>query len=77
MVQSSSLEEKPKKYRCKSEAMALRLYGLPKIHKDNVPLHPIISEIGTATYSLAKHLSLLFQPYIGQTETYVRCHFHI
>ena len=34
---------------------------------DNVPLRPIVSAIG-----LAKHLTFLLQPYIGQTETYVR-----
>ena len=39
-----------------------RMYGLPKIHKDNVPLRPIISSIGTYNYSLAKFLVTLLQP---------------
>ena len=30
------------------------LYGLPKIHKCDVPLRPILSAIGTAGYNLAK-----------------------
>ncbi|BHF72651.1 hypothetical protein SprV_0401571900 [Sparganum proliferum] len=34
-------------------AMA-RFYGLPKVHKTNVPLRPIVSLRGTPTYGLAK-----------------------
>ena len=54
-----------------SEALSLRLYGLPKIHKPDVPLWPIVSAIGSPTYNLVKHLIELLQLYIGQTETYV------
>ena len=31
-----------------------RLYGLPKIHKDNVPLRSVLSAIGTYNYGLGK-----------------------
>ena len=30
-----------------------RLYGLPKVHKENTPCRPVLSAINTATYSLA------------------------
>ena len=33
-----------------------RFYGLPKIHKANCPMQPIVSACGTATYQLAKIL---------------------
>ncbi|BHF73823.1 hypothetical protein SprV_0401690700 [Sparganum proliferum] len=33
-----------------------RFYGLPKVHKDGVPLRPIVSLKGTPTYGLAKWL---------------------
>ena len=36
---------------------APRFYGLPKIHKANCPMHPIVSACGTATYQLAKFLT--------------------
>ena len=72
MVGNSSLAEEVKKKICRSEAMTPRLYGLPKIHKTNVPLRPIVSAIGSPTYDLAKHLTSLLQPYTGQTETYVK-----
>ena len=34
-------------------------YGLPKIHKENVPLRPIVSHTGHALYNTAKYLSRL------------------
>ena len=39
-----------------------KLYGLPKVHKDNNPLRPIISSIGTFNYNLAKFLVPLIAP---------------
>lgn len=39
------------------------LYGLPKIHKDGVPLRPIISAINTSTYNLSKFLIKLITPF--------------
>jgi len=33
------------------------LYGLPKVHKDNVPLRPILCSIGSLTYQCASWLS--------------------
>lgn len=34
-----------------------KLYCLPKIHKPNVPLRPIVSCVGSTTYNLAKFLA--------------------
>ena len=39
-----------------------QLYGLPKIHKDKTPLRPIISQIGSYTYNLAKFLVPILKP---------------
>ncbi|MGR8252493.1 reverse transcriptase domain-containing protein, partial [Escherichia coli] len=49
-----------------------KLYGLPKIHKINVPLRPIVSQINAPTYRLAKHLSSLLQPLVGKTTSFVK-----
>lgn len=38
------------------------LYGLPKIHKDNAPLRPIISAVKTYNYQLAKFLAEKLKP---------------
>ena len=38
------------------------MYGLPKTHKQNVPLRPIISSIGTFSYKTAKYLAQILSP---------------
>ncbi|XP_046387273.1 uncharacterized protein LOC124156657 [Ischnura elegans] len=48
-----------------------RMYGLPKIHKDGIPLRPIVSAIGSPTYNLARHLTNLLSPFVGQCEHHV------
>ncbi|CAH2017764.1 unnamed protein product [Acanthoscelides obtectus] len=71
LVQKSSLKDEIKKKVCRSEALTLRIYGLPKIHKANISLRPIVSAIGSPIYYLAKHLTTLLQPHIGQSNTYI------
>ncbi len=39
-----------------------RMYGLPKTHKPNVPLRPILSMVGSAQHELAKWLSEILAP---------------
>ena len=39
-----------------------KLYGLPKIHKKDTPLRPIISQIGSYTYNVAKFLVPILKP---------------
>ena len=38
------------------------MYGLPKVHKDNCPLRPIMSALGTFNYHLAKFLVPILAP---------------
>ncbi|RVE46596.1 hypothetical protein evm_008729 [Chilo suppressalis] len=49
-----------------------KLYGLPKIHKLNVPLRPIVSQIDSPTYELAKHVAKILQPIVGRTSSFVK-----
>ena len=39
-----------------------RLYGLPKIHKSDVPLRPILSMTGTPSHRVANWLAILLRP---------------
>ncbi|XP_071440274.1 uncharacterized protein [Hetaerina americana] len=55
-----------------SAAKPPRLYGLPKVHKEGVPLRPIVSQIDGPTYRLSKYLAQSLQPYVGQTSSFVR-----
>ena len=45
--------------RC-SSGQTLRIYGLPKVHKPDIPLRPIVS-----CYQLSKYLSSILSPPVG------------
>jgi len=48
------------------------LYGLPKIHKPEVPLRPIVSFVGSPSYQLSKHLAHILSPLVGNTPSHVK-----
>ena len=41
-------------------------YGLPKIHKPDTPLRPIVSSCGSVTYGVAKELTKILKPLVGK-----------
>ena len=47
-------------------------YGLPKIHKPDTPLRPIVSFLSSPTYRLSKFLASLLKPVVGQNVHHVR-----
>ena len=49
-----------------------RLYGLPKIHKANVPLRPIVACINSPCYNLSKYVTKLISPLAGKSDSYVK-----
>ena len=51
-----------------SDRSAPLFYGLPKVHKEGVPLRPIVSSIGSATYEISKFLVGILSPLVGNTE---------
>ena len=44
-----------------------KFYGLPKIHKKDVPLRPIVSSIGSVMYDTAKFLAKIMKPLLAST----------
>ena len=46
-----------------------KFYGLPKIHKPDTPLRPIVSSCGSVTYGVAKELAKILKPLVGQSHT--------
>ena len=48
-----------------------RIYGLPKIHKVNRPLRPVVSTIGSVTYKIAKFLASIVGKIVGNTDSHV------
>ena len=48
------------------------MYGLIKIHKENYPVRPIVSSIGSPCQALAKYLVPLLNPVIGKSRSYIK-----
>lgn len=48
------------------------LYGLPKIHKPDIPLRPITSSRGSPTSSLARFLLKIIRPLTGKNPSFVK-----
>ena len=53
-------------------AVSPKYYGLPKIHKAGVPLRPIISSRGSATYETDKELAKIIKPLAGRFPHHVQ-----
>ena len=47
-------------------------YGLPKIHKEGVPMRPIVSCIGSPTYGISKFIASKISPLAGKSDSYVK-----
>ena len=72
LINQSSLLQDVKKRLIVSDARTPAFYGLPKIHKPDVPLRPIVSAIGSPTHTLAKYLNKLIQPAVPIPESQVK-----
>ena len=48
------------------------LYGLPKIHKADVPVRHICSAVDSPCHEMAKALVPILQPLVGNTPTFVK-----
>ena len=64
----------PKKYKqlYPTSAVPPKFYGLPKIHKAGTPLRPIVSSRGSITYGVAKELSHIIKPLVGQSPHHLK-----
>ena len=60
-----------------SDGLSPRFYGLPKIHKPEIPLRPIVSFVNSPTYGVSSFLAKILSPVVGNTENTVKnsCHF--
>lgn len=54
------------------KALPPKIYGLPKIHKDDIPLRPIVSCIGTATYQMSKFCADVLKKVTSNSQYNVR-----
>ncbi|XP_046387902.1 uncharacterized protein LOC124157319 [Ischnura elegans] len=72
IINQSSIPPEERKWIIESAPKPPRLYGLPKIHKQGVPLRPIVSAIDSPSHKLAKYLAQQLVPFSGQTSTHVK-----
>ena len=49
-----------------------KFYGLPEIHKERMPLRPIVSSIGAVTYSTSKEISRILKPLVGKSRYHIQ-----
>jgi hypothetical protein len=59
-----------------SDGLSPRFYGLPKIHKPEIPLRPIVSFVNSPTYGVSSFLAKILSPVVGNTENTVKNSFH-
>ena len=60
-------------YHLRSSAAGVpHLYGLPKVHKPDVLLRPIVSFVSSPMYALSKFLASLLSPIVGLSDSHVR-----
>lgn len=71
-ILESNLEDKLKKKLIPSCETIPRIYGLPKIHKERVPLRPIVNTIGSPTYELAKYVAKILKLLVGNTDSFIK-----
>ena len=64
-MQEKSIDKATYEYLRVSSSKPGVLFGLPKVHKEGVPLRPILSSICTCGYDIAK----FFIPYLAKLTT--------
>jgi hypothetical protein len=72
LIKRSDLPEENAKKVILHTSIPPRLYRLPKIHKEGIPLRPIVNCITFPTYSLAKHLAGILIPFVGHSPSHIR-----
>ena len=71
LEKENKISKADKKYLYPTAENVPRIYGSPKIHKDGVPLRPIVDCIGSITYNVARSLADILSPLVGNTEHHV------
>jgi hypothetical protein len=72
LIKKSDIPEEVAKKLIPHASVPPRLYGLPKIHKKDMPLRPTVNCIASPTYLLAKHLTGLLSPFVRQTAHHIK-----
>ena len=60
-----------------TDVIAPRIYGLPKIHKPDWPLRPIVSFINSPLYNLSKFAAKILTPLINSNNLLIKNSFEL
>ena len=66
------IEEKLYKKMYPTGDVVPKFYGLPKIHKGDIPLRPTVSSRGSISYEVAKELSRILRPLVGKSPHHIK-----
>ena len=53
-------------------AVPPKFYGLPKIHKRDIPLRPIVSSSNSTNYEVAKEFAWILRPLVGSSPHHIK-----
>ena len=53
-------------------AVPPKFYGLPKIHKRDIPLRPIVSSRGSTNYEVSRKLARILRPLVGSSPHHIK-----
>ena len=56
---------------CTLQVVSPQFNGIPKIHKCDTPLRPIVSSCGSATDGVAKELTKILKPFVGKSPHHI------
>lgn len=60
-----------------SDSLLPKAYGLPKIHKDNIPFRIIVSSVNTSLHHLATHLHNILSTSIPKANSFINNSFEL
>jgi hypothetical protein len=72
LIKKSNIPEEVVKKLIHHMSAPPRLYGLPKIHKNDLSLRPAVNCIAYPTCALAKYLAGLLSPLVGQLNSHIK-----
>lgn len=76
MGKNSYISPKTAKELKRHNSIPPRIYGLPKLHKQNVPLRPIVSCIQSPLENVSKFLKSILQNIINRNNYYIKDSWH-
>lgn len=72
LLNKQLITESESKHLTIHNAISPKIYGLPKLHKANIPLRPIVSSIQSPFYNLSKYLSNCISNITGKNDYYIK-----